>query len=75
MLKASPTFHRGVNFVQISSLPYEQQSSFQDWIPKNSVLKMEIHNIAMDDCVDYQDYTYWFDFKFQQNSSIFEYSI
>ncbi len=75
MLKASPTFHKGVNFVQISSLPFEQQSIFEDWIPQNSLIKMEINNITLEDCVDYQDYTYWYDFKYQQNSSNLVYSI
>ena len=75
MLKASPTFFEGVNFVQISSLPYEQQSIFQDWIPANSLLKVEINSIMMDDCVDYREYNYWFDFKYQKNSSSLEYSI
>ncbi len=75
MLKASPTFHKGVNFVQISSLPFEQQLSFQDWIPQNSLLRMVINNITMDDCVDYQDYTYWYDFKYARNSASLMYSI
>lgn len=75
MLKASPNFHEGVNFIQVTSLPYEQQQLFKSWIPETSILNIEINNIVLSDCVDYQDYTYWFDFQYQTQDSLLESSL
>jgi hypothetical protein len=75
MLKASPNFHQGINFIQISSLPYEQQELFGRWIPQSATMQMEINNIRLPDCVEYQDYTYWFDFQYQNQNSLLESSL
>lgn len=75
MLKASPTFHQGINFIQISSLPYEQQELFGLWVPESAMMKLEINNISLPDCVEYQDYAYWFDFQFESKNSLLESSI
>lgn len=75
MLKASPTFHKGINFIQISSLPFEQQELFQEWVPQSCIMEMRINNILMDDCVEYQDYTYWFNFQFAQSNTLLDISL
>ncbi|MGM0579842.1 MAG: hypothetical protein ACQETL_04130 [Bacteroidota bacterium] len=75
MLKASPNFHQGINFIQISSLPYEQQELFASWVPQSAKMKMEINNITLPDCVEYQDYAYWFDFQYQNQNSLLESSL
>lgn len=72
MLKASPNFHQGINFIQISSLPYEQQELFGTWVPQSAKMKLEINNISLHDCVEYQDYAYWFDFQYQNQNSLLE---
>ncbi len=75
MLKASPNFHKGVNFIQISSLPFEQQIDFKQWIPASSLMEIQINNILMIDCVEYQDYNYWFNFQFEQNNTLLDISL
>ena len=75
MLKASPNFHQGINFIQISSLPYEQQELFASWVPQSAKMKLVINNISLLDCVEYQDYAYWFDFQYQNHNSLLESSI
>jgi hypothetical protein len=75
MLKATPNFHQGINFIQISSLPYEQQELFSAWVPQSAMMKLEINNISLPDCVEYQDYAYWFDFQYQNQNSLLESSL
>ena len=75
MLKASPNFHQGINFIQISSLPYEQQELFASWVPQSAKMNLEINNIHLSDCVEYQDYAYWFDFQYQNQNSLLESSL
>jgi hypothetical protein len=75
MLKVTPNFHQGINFIQISSLPYEQQELFESWVPQSAMMKLEINNITLSDCVEYQDYAYWFDFQYQNHNSILESSL
>lgn len=75
MLQASPNFHKGINFIQISSLPYDQQALFFSWLPESSLIKMEINDIFMEDCAEYEDYNYWFNFQYQQKESMLELGI
>jgi len=75
MLKATPNFHQGINFIQISSLPYQQQELFSLWIPQSAKIEIEINNIRLPDCVNYQDYAYWFDFQYQKQNSLLESSL
>jgi hypothetical protein len=64
MIKVSPTYSKEFNFVQISSLPYDQQIAFNDWVPASSITALEINNIFLPDCVAYQEYNYWFECLF-----------
>lgn len=72
MFKVSPTFSKGFNFVQISSLPFEQQIAFNEWVPQSSIKHLTINNITLRDCVAYQEYNYWFEFNFLKSSGILE---
>lgn len=75
MLKASPYFHQGINFIQISSLPHEQQQIFEMWVSQSAMMQLEINNIPLPDCVEYQEYAYWFDFQYQKQNSFLESSL
>jgi hypothetical protein len=75
MFKVSPTFHNGINFVQISSLPFDQKECFKNWIPMNSVLRMEINSITLSDCVEYSEYEYWFDYQYKKAETRLEISL
>ncbi|MFQ3215272.1 MAG: hypothetical protein ACJAT1_000404 [Marivirga sp.] len=72
MIKVSPTYSTGFNFVQISSLPYDQQLAFSDWIPASSISTIEINNISLPDCVAYQEYNYWFECLFLRIGGMLE---
>jgi len=72
MIKVSPTYSKNFSFVQISCLPQAQQEAFMQWVPMSSLQKLTINNISLTDCVDYQEYNYWFDFQFQTISGLLE---
>jgi hypothetical protein len=72
MFKVSPNYSTNLSFIQVSSLPIEQQVAFMHWIPETSLQQLTINNITMTDCVDYQEYNYWFDFQFHKSGNMLE---
>ena len=72
MIKVSPTFSNGFDFVQISSLPFFQQNAFREWIPQSSLFKLTLNDITMTDCVFYQEYAYWFDSFFKKVDTLLD---
>ncbi len=70
MLKAIPTYDQKFSFIQIASLPFAQQEAFMLWIPTASIQELTINNITLTDCVDYQEYDYWYDFQYQNSTDM-----
>lgn len=70
MDKVKPTYLNGLEFVQVSSLPYLQASKLADWLPISSYLQLMVHNINLDDCVLYREYEYWFDYCYTKTERL-----
>ena len=52
---------RGIHYVRISQLPQEQKDMFLRWLPKDQVIKIQIDQDILPDCVQYHHYEHWFD--------------
>ncbi|MDN4166790.1 hypothetical protein QWY31_14860 [Cytophagales bacterium LB-30] len=66
MDKVRPTFHNGLEFIQVSSLPGSQAQSLGEWLPISSYIKLMVNNISLEDCVLYKEYEYWFEYCYQK---------
>lgn len=60
MFKLAPQFLEGLKFIRISELPSEQSQSLMSWLSRNGLLTLSVDGIDMEDCVDYDDYDYWY---------------
>lgn len=63
-MKASPHYDLGTGYVQISKLPFDQALKLRDWLPQTSIIKLRSLDEDLDDCIQYSEYEYWFDFQF-----------
>ena len=53
MYKVSPVFHSGIEFVQLSKLPARQAEQIENRIPVNSLMKIQIGDELLEDCISY----------------------
>lgn len=64
MTKLMPNIWNGVEYVQLSNLPFDQYQIIVGWLPSSSFLAMDKEGVESEDCVYYEDYEYWFDHKY-----------
>ncbi len=57
--------YRGIEFVRISELPENQKVEIQKWASDGQIIKILKDEQLMSDCVQYKDYTYWFEVVFK----------
>lgn len=67
-MKVSPTYIQEFAFVQLSTLPLDQQVAFRHWIGEEQLMTLQLNGIPLKQCVDYDAYNYWFNFRYQQES-------
>lgn len=61
MYKLSPNFFNGLKFIQMSELPTEQSKGLFAWLTRKGISTLKTEGMVINDCVDYDDYEYWFD--------------
>ena len=72
MKPISPQNYRGIFYVKLDTLPIEQKNQFSNWIPSADLIKLKVEESIIDNCVNYQDYLYWFEnfYSLEENYSI-----
>ncbi len=61
MIKIQPTYHQGLEYVQLSRLPFKQAISLNEWLPETGIFKIFVDGEEINDCVSYDDYEFWFE--------------
>lgn len=64
MTKIKPDFWNGIEYIQLSSLPFDQYQTIVQWLTTTSFLQNKNRKPEWEDCVYYRDYEYWFDHKY-----------
>lgn len=59
--KAAEKVFRGIHYIRISRLPQDQKEMFLKWLPRDQVIKIQIEQDILPDCVQYHHYEHWFD--------------
>ena len=72
MFKIKPKQHRGTEYVRLANLPDEQAGNLLDWLPQTCLTKMEAGEDMLDDCIDYEDYEFWFEHCYRSGLQAFE---
>ncbi len=66
MEKVKPTYYNGLEFVQVSSLPFAQAFQLETWLSVKSYINLTLNNIKLEDCILYSEYEYWFDYCYKK---------
>jgi len=67
MYKVRPVFHSGYEFVQLSKLPPKQAEQMENRIPNASLMKIQVGEEMLEDCISYDDYEQWYRLIGSQN--------
>ncbi len=59
--------YKGIEYVQLSSLPREQQENFKHNFNQELIIKIKIGDKIISDCILYKDYTTWFESVYATN--------
>jgi hypothetical protein len=64
-MKVKAEIFKGIEFVQINSLPEEQRIKFVENLNRNILIKILIDGKIVSNCVQYSEYEMWFDKTYQ----------
>ena len=63
-MKVNSEIFKGIEFVQINSLPEDQREKFTASFNRNLIIKILIDGKIISNCVQYSDYEAWFQDSF-----------
>ena len=56
---------KGIEFVQLSELPHEQQDILKNTLNNDLLIKILVNEKILNDCLQYKDYTAWYENVFK----------
>jgi hypothetical protein len=70
-MKVNSTIYKGIEYIQVNSLPPDQQKLLLQTINRDLLIKILVEGKLVGDCLQFKDYEVWFDniFKGQTKSS------
>ena len=60
-MKVNSTVYKGIEYVQVSSLPPEQQELLLQTINRELIIKILVEGKLVGNCLQFKDYEVWFD--------------
>ena len=60
-MKVNSTIYKGIEYVQVSALPPEQQESLLQTINRDLLIKIMVDGKLVGNCLQFSDYEIWFD--------------
>ena len=66
MVKAFPHIDQGGGYIRLSRLPLNQSLKLRNWLSQTSLVKLTSSSEVMEDCVEFSEYEYWFDFCYSE---------
>ena len=61
MKKIAPERLNGLQFIRLSSLPFNQMVRLRDWLGVDDIFSISYQNGTIRNCVKYEGYEFWFD--------------
>ena len=68
MQKALPHIDLGAGYIRLSRLPFNHAIKLSNWLPDTSMVTVKANGSLVDDCIQYGEYEYWFDFTFPEEN-------
>jgi hypothetical protein len=67
-MKVNSTLYKGIEYVQVSSLPPEQQELLLQTINRDLIIKILVEGKLVGNCLQFKDYEVWFDNIFKSQA-------
>lgn len=64
-MKVNSTLYKGIEYVQVSSLPPEQQEQLLQTLNRDLIIKILVEGKLVGNCLQFKDYEVWFDNVFK----------
>lgn len=72
MPKIKPSQQGVTEYVRLANLPEKQVEDLLEWLPQTCLTKVKAEESLLEDCVDYDDYEFWFEHCYQKDSDLLE---
>ena len=72
MPKIKPSRQGVTEYVRLANLPEKQVENLLEWLPQTYLTKIEGEENLLEDCIDYEDYEFWFDHCYHQDPDLLE---
>ena len=59
-------------YVRLAELPDKQVGTFLEWLPQTFLTKVNEDERLLEDCVDYEDYEFWYEHFYKSDLDRFE---
>ena len=67
MKKLNSTIYRGIEYIRLGSLPDKQRNQFLNWLDVSNIITIQVNGTFQSDCVQYSEYSYWFEQVFMSD--------
>ena len=64
-MKVKSKIFKGIEYVQLSELPKEQQDILSKTLNKHLVIKILVNDKVLKDCIQFKDYILWYENVFK----------
>lgn len=73
-MKADRKIYKGIEYVLVTDLPQTQREQLLKTLSRDQLIKILIDGVVVSQCLQYKDYSLWFDnvFKAQQQTVVKE---
>ena len=69
-MKVKSTIYKGIEYIQINTLPKEQMDSLMKTINRELLIKILIDDKLVGNCLQFKDYESWFDLVYSSDRPI-----
>ena len=68
-MKVNSTVYKGIEFIEISSLPNDQKASLLETLDPELFIKIMVDGKLIPRCLQFKDYEAWYDSSFHSSAS------
>lgn len=72
MRKMKPCRQGVTEYVRLADLPNGQADTLLSWLPESCLTKVKAEEQLLDDCIDYEDYEFWYEHCFLSKDDTYE---
>lgn len=72
MYKLNPSCQGATEYVRLIDLSDRQAETLLAWLPQSCFTKLKGEEHLMDDCIEYEDYEFWYEHCYQPKADLYE---